>query len=155
MIPLSTKIQIYNTLILPYLNYCISVWGGTFQSHLNQLVLLQKRAIRIICHKPYLEHTSALFSSCKILKLKDLYHYSLNLHFFKTKCYEELTFSSRHLTRSRNSVRLPFHRLSLTQHSVSRMGAIAWKNLPIFIRLSTSVSAFKKKTKTFYLEQYV
>ena len=155
MIPLTTKIQIYNTLVLPYLSYCIPVWGGTFQSHIEPLVVLQKRAIRIICRKPYLEPTSALFFACKILKLKDLYDYSLNLRFFKTKCYEEFIFSSGHFTRNMNNMRLPFHRLALTQHSVSRMGAIAWRNLPMFIRTSTSLPAFKKKTKTFYVDRYV
>ena len=45
--------MIYNSLVLPYLNYCNNIWGNTYKSHLSnsfesKLYILQKKAVRII-----------------------------------------------------------------------------------------------------------
>ena len=63
---------LYNTLVLPYLNYCAAVWGSNYQTRLDKLIKLQKRAIRIIDKKPYYYPTRELFIKYKILKLPDL-----------------------------------------------------------------------------------
>ncbi len=39
---------LYCSLVLPYLNYCVEVWGNTYKSNLQPLSALQKRAIRIV-----------------------------------------------------------------------------------------------------------
>ena len=39
---------LYNTLILPYLTYCITVWGKTHKVYINDIILLQKKIVRII-----------------------------------------------------------------------------------------------------------
>ena len=39
---------LYFSLVHPYLQYCISVWGSTYPTYLKRLVLLQKRAMRIV-----------------------------------------------------------------------------------------------------------
>ena len=38
----------YRTFILPYNTYCVDVWGKTYKTITNKIVLLQNRAIRII-----------------------------------------------------------------------------------------------------------
>ena len=63
---------LYNTLILPHLNYCAAVWGANYPSRLDKLVKLQKRALRIIDKKPYFYHTRDLFIKYKLLKFPDL-----------------------------------------------------------------------------------
>ena len=59
---------IYNSLILPYLNNGLFIWG--WQS--SKLFSLQKRAIRIIANLGYLSHTTLAFKKLNILKLPDL-----------------------------------------------------------------------------------
>ena len=49
-VPFQSLISLYYTLIYPYLSYCNIVWGHNFKSYLHNLVTLQKRAVRIICH---------------------------------------------------------------------------------------------------------
>ena len=39
---------LYNTLILPYLNYCCLIWGINYKSQLKTIITLQKRAARLI-----------------------------------------------------------------------------------------------------------
>ena len=39
---------LYNSMILPYLYYCNLAWGGTYKANLQRIVILQKRALRIL-----------------------------------------------------------------------------------------------------------
>ena len=63
---------LYHTLILPYLNYCAIIWGRNYASNINQLVVLQKRALRIIDKKPFLHHSKPLFIKHRILRLPEV-----------------------------------------------------------------------------------
>ena len=47
----STLILLYNTLFLPFLQYGSIVWGQTFASYLEPLVLIQKKVVRAIAHQ--------------------------------------------------------------------------------------------------------
>ena len=62
-------LTLYNTLILPYLQYCIIVWGKTNKTILTRLYKLQKKAIRIITFSDRLAHTDKLFEKMSIMKL--------------------------------------------------------------------------------------
>ena len=44
---------LYNTLILPHLNYCAVVWGRNYDSNTKRIMLLQKQAVRIIDKKNF------------------------------------------------------------------------------------------------------
>ena len=61
--------MLYNTLILPHLNYCLIVWG--FEA--SRILLLQKRAMRTITNSWYRAHTTPIFKSLNILKINYLY----------------------------------------------------------------------------------
>jgi len=50
---------------------------------LNRLVALQKRALRIITGSSYLSSTSRLFTHLKLLKLTDIYQFSIVQFMFK------------------------------------------------------------------------
>ena len=71
---LSSKelLLLYNTLILPHLNYCAVIWGSTYKSRLQKIVLLQKRAARIIDKNPFLFPSNNLFIKYNMLKFPDL-----------------------------------------------------------------------------------
>lgn len=71
---LSSKhlLLLYNTLILPYLNYCAAVWGSNYPSKIDKIIKLQKRVVRIIDKKPFFFHTKDLFIKYKILKFPDV-----------------------------------------------------------------------------------
>ena len=48
--PTHILLSLYNTLILPYLNYGILAWGNGTKAQLEKLLIIQKRAIRNINH---------------------------------------------------------------------------------------------------------
>ena len=57
-------------------------WGNALPVLLKKTELLQKRAVRIINKRSYNSHTEPLFASSKILKLRDLYEYHVNLFMY-------------------------------------------------------------------------
>ena len=61
--------MLYNSLILPHLNYGILAWGAIP----GRLVKLQKWAIRTISNSKYNAHTEPLFKKHGLLKLTDIY----------------------------------------------------------------------------------
>ena len=71
--PTSILKSIYNTLILPHINYCVLCWG----SQTNRIHLLQKRAIRNINNANYRAHSEPIFKSLNLLKINDIYYLSI------------------------------------------------------------------------------
>ena len=67
---------LYNAFIYPYFTHCIEVWGNTYQSYLEPLIKLQKRAVRTIVGARKYAHTAPLFRELKLLNIKE------NLYFF-------------------------------------------------------------------------
>ena len=62
--PCLTKLALktlYYSLVHPYFQYCIIVWGSTYPTNLNRLILLQKRIVRIVNKKPFDAYTDPLF----------------------------------------------------------------------------------------------
>ena len=67
----------YNSVILPHINYGILVWGH--QAH--RIFKLQKKAIRTITLSKYNAHTYPIYIALKFLKLDDMY--KLQQFYFK------------------------------------------------------------------------
>ena len=52
---------LYNSMILPYLYYCNLAWGGTYKANLQRIVILRKRALKIVNNSTYYANTSPIF----------------------------------------------------------------------------------------------
>ena len=59
----------YNSIILPHINYGILAWGYQTQ----RIFILQKKAIRIITLSKYNAHTAPIYKELKLLKVSDIY----------------------------------------------------------------------------------
>ena len=59
--------------MFPYLSYGLVVWGQAPQSHLNKILLLQKRDLHMMHFSNPRAHGVPLFVSAKILPLNLLY----------------------------------------------------------------------------------
>lgn len=64
--------MLYCSLVLPYFTYCVEMWGNNYTTTVQPLVILQKRALRIIHGASYREHTNIFFMESKLLKFKNL-----------------------------------------------------------------------------------
>ena len=106
---------IYNSLILPHLNYGILAWGRKT----TKIDIIQKRAVRILAASKYNAHMGPLFKKqLNLLKVSDMYkiqeikiyyklvHKQLPTYFnnFKYQTNYEL---HRHNTRTRHKLHVP------------------------------------------------
>ena len=146
-------INLYYSIVHPYLLYCNLVWGGTFDCFIQRLFLLQKRVLRIICNAAFLDHTNPLFIQTKILKIHDLHKFSLACFMFKCDRSE---FSRNHTydTRFRSNLLPDFQRLSLSQHSVRYKAPLIWNELPHELRTLPTIQSFKRNLKEFFISKY-
>ena len=75
--------NIYYGLIYSHLLYAIQAWGFAFETHKSKLVVLQKKAIRMITFNDKrldnwsLVHTSPLFKELEFLKLNEIFEFQL------------------------------------------------------------------------------
>lgn len=163
-LPSYTLKNIYNALILPYLNYGLIVWG----KECGKLFKLQKKAVRIITSSKYNAHSSPLFKNLGLLKVHDLcalQDYAFCYKFGNDLLPKYFSFSlfHRHL---QGSVRFTRNRFRLRQPAVShdfvRCG-ISYKfpktfnEMPLDIKSKIdthSYSGFKKYVKNRLLESY-
>ncbi len=128
----TTLMDLNHAFIFPYIIYCNIVWGSTFNTHLDQLSILQKKIVRILSNKAYNHHTSELFKRLKILNIKQIDTFQIALHMYKhdnnslPTCLDGmfLTNSTHHNynTRNRNQLRSPKHRLVKPEHSIRFLG---------------------------------
>ena len=70
---------IYFALINPHINYGTLLWGF----NMERIVILQKKAIRIISHTYNLAHTSNLFKQFNILKVEDIFKLKQLIFYYK------------------------------------------------------------------------
>ena len=80
--PREVLLTLYNALILPHLSYCILVWGSKIDSN-HKLLLLQKKAVRIITNQDYIAHSEPLCKLLNVLKVSDLFVCSLWKFYYK------------------------------------------------------------------------
>ena len=82
MYPLAVLLTLYNTLVLPYFDYCILSWGSKIKES-HYLYLLQKKAVRIITHSNYIAHTEPLCKQYGIIKLTDMFSLAIWKSYYK------------------------------------------------------------------------
>jgi len=65
-------VQLYNTLILPYINYCCFIWGTNYESRTKPILVLQKRALRVIEGVFLPSSATPIFKKFGLLKVNDI-----------------------------------------------------------------------------------
>ena len=69
VLPCNVLLTIYNSFILPHLNYGILAWGYDT----TRIVRLQKKSLRYISSAKYVAHTDSLFKSVDLLKVEHIH----------------------------------------------------------------------------------
>jgi hypothetical protein len=165
IVPKEILLTLYHSLILPHLHFQIISWG---KSNIDKLVLLQKRAIRIIIGSHYLAHTSPLFINLNLLKLSDLYNIACLKFLFKlenkTLPQYFLNWDLRrnqdyhsYLTRYRNNTTSLSHHNDYFENLI-RYVLVKFRNdLPnqFYSKIKThSVSSISENYKKFLIDNY-
>ena len=132
--PFNVLKQLYYNLIYSHLNYTVCCYASTYDSHLNKLLLLQKRVIRIINNAPFQAHTDPLFFANGILKIHDIYKLNIGLYMYQHNMSAQYLRSQAYHTRGQDVLLPHSARLTLTQNSISVAGPNIWNTIPEEIR---------------------
>ena len=81
-VPKNILFMLYNSLILSNISYCNIVWA-TAKSHIDSILLLQKKAIRICTNSGNRDHSDPLFVELKTLKVNDINFLQNSLFMFR------------------------------------------------------------------------
>ena len=74
-----TFCSLHHCFVYPYLHYCIHVWGKAYNTHLNDPVVLQNKAMRIISGVPPRTNMDNFYIDMNILTVKNIYNYNIGL----------------------------------------------------------------------------
>ena len=76
-------IYLYNNYIYPYLIYCVESCDNISKCHLDPLIILQKKILRIITLSWYDVSSHILFTDLSILPLDNLTHNRISFMMYK------------------------------------------------------------------------
>ena len=164
-LPKSSLLLLYYSLVYPYLQYCVTVWGSTYRSNLERLIRLQKRVVRSINKDAYDAHTDPIFNELRILKFNDIY--LLNLGKFMYSYQHGLLPSSfndyfievnqvhHYNTRSSSDIYTPFCKTKIRQFSVTFQGPKFFNMLSSDIKKAYSLQSFQNKLKKYLMSKYL
>ena len=74
-VPLATMLNIYRSLIEPYISYGLIAWGQAANIYVNKVLILQKRALRLMYVADRKAHSAALFLHSRMLPVTMLYYH--------------------------------------------------------------------------------
>ena len=154
-------LNLYYSFIYPYLTYCVEVWGNTPDTHIDPLIRLQKKVIRIITFSLYLAHTEPLFKELNILPFPKVVIQRIALQMFKftnkllPSAISELFISNsavyKYNTRNRTKLRQCFGKHEYMYRSFKFSAVYIWIALLDSINTHSSYHTFKKTLKLFLL----
>jgi len=85
-----TMIDIYYTFFYPHLIYGLEFWGHAGTSELDKILILQKKALRIILKIKPSETVVSKFAILKIIPIKMLFKFQYLLHVITMLPYIEI-----------------------------------------------------------------
>lgn len=151
--------SIYYTLVHPYLNYGILLWGSTFKTHTKKLQILQNKALRAITLSDYNSSADPLFKQLNIPKLQDLFYIQLGKIMYKntvnslppplSKYFECNANYHDHNTRSRGHPHISSRNSQFVLRSYLHKAPDLWYKIPSEIKNSTTITAFTKRFRKF------
>ena len=178
-----TKIikTLYYSLVYPHLIYAIEVWGSANETHLNRLLILQKKIVRLISFSDRRQSdysflpSDPLFFKLELLKTQDIF--KLNISKFIFKCLNKTTPVNFHywyqLTSQMNKYNTRSKFVNIDNAVATRtlfvptartsnyglkllkvLGPRIWNSLPSLLRNNESLSSFIKKLKSILINNY-
>ena len=152
---------IYYSIAYSYLNYCNIVWSSCHPSHLQSLINIQKKLIRLVMKRNRWSPSAPLFRELKALTLLDINKVNTLVFVYKSLnnvIRSPIDFQYRIINeynlRNNQSLVIPLHHTKQTELFVHVRGSRLWNEIPIELRLKPNVNSFKFNLKKYYLDFY-
>lgn len=138
---------IYFAFVHCHFIYCCLVWGTAFKTNLEDLQVLQNRAVKCLLHLPILTSSTDVYRLAGIPTIKQIYYKQLGLFMFdemNRNIFTNIQFSVTATTTRNVSVRSKFARTVTGQRNVLSEGPRLYNMLPNEIKSKTSREGFKQ-----------
>lgn len=153
----AAAILLYDTLVLPHLNYCTIIWGSCCQTVLNKCITLQRKVIRLCWGLPRDFSSVLLFKTTNKLSINDIFVYQMS-SFVYLWIHNELPAVFKNVfcrqcdmhvynTRNPNKLVSKFCKNIKLSNTVSIQGPKVWNTLPIKITELCSIESFQCNLK--------
>ena len=152
--------SLYCSLILPYINYGVLIWGNTCKTYLDKIFKLQKWAIRTISNSHYRSHTGRLFSKFNILNVHVTF--KLNLGIFRYRHHSNQlspifsTYFTKHVqihnypTRNAQDYSINKTKAMFSDCAIRNCGPTFWNSLEKTLKQCKTTKHFRNQMKSFY-----
>uniref|UniRef100_A0A1B6MJK2 Reverse transcriptase domain-containing protein n=1 Tax=Graphocephala atropunctata TaxID=36148 RepID=A0A1B6MJK2_9HEMI len=143
----------YYSLFETHLRYGIEVWGATTRGNLERVLLLQKRAIRILGDLQSRETCRSKYKDLKLLTVVNLYILEVVTYSHLKSLNPIRTAAQVHdySTRHAANYSLPTHHCTMTEKKPSYAGARMWNVLPPELK-TASTQQFRHLLKNWLLD---
>ena len=156
---------LYNSLVLPHLQYCLMVWGdfsGDSNGSLGRAILSnQKKLVGMIAGKTERYHADPLFAKLGILKVGDLYRQQLRVHAWRfwNGCLPQAQASmlERVSQTHGHGTRLARRGMFISTRDHRQVGYRVpkeWESVSSALQGASSLGAFKRQSKGEFLKGY-
>ena len=154
-----TRLMIANGIVLSKLCYLIQLWGGCEDYLVRALQVVQTRAARIVCQRPWFTPTRTLLTSCNWLSVRQLIVYQTAIMTFKIRktglpVYFDSVINAQfpYMTRQAASGGIRYsedhvRRRALTHRGYRYRATVQYNQIPGEIRGSKTDQTFKKKLR--------
>ena len=165
-VPTNILVNLYYTMIYPYLTYGVVAWGNTYDTTVKPIGILQKRAIRIMTFADFRDHSNPLFIRLYIMKFNDIVRFQTAIfmhefHHGNLPCIFNSIFHlvnsdhnySTRLASNKSNYSLPFARTNYGKFNIRFFGIKFWNSLNENLR-SFKKAKFKKTLFSQILNSY-
>ena len=150
-------------MVHPYYEYCNVIWAAHGSKHLDKLIRSQKKILRIVHKLKWNSHTKQIFIDMNLLNVAHINTLQTALVMYKAtkgllppQLNNLFTVNSKihsHFTRRCNNVHVVRHRTKVREHSIRIRGTNLWNSISIELRNAPALSIFKRKFKSFIVNQ--
>ena len=152
-------VNLYYSLVFPYLIYCNEIWGNASSVHLDPIIKIQKRCVRIITYSDYLSSSEPIFQTLNILNFRKLVVQRISLLMFKIYksdvpkpiniLFRKNNTYHSYNTRRNDNLHTPVGRTEAIYKTFSFYGVHIWNHISSNIQIDVSYTSFKCIVKTY------
>ena len=162
----STKKIIYNTIVLPNLQYCSTIYFTCNQEEIEKMQKIQNRAMRLILNCEYRTHREWMLKTLNWLSIDQMIKFNVLIYIYKMingllpkYLGDNLIFTRDAHTRNtrqrtNNELRLPNFKYETTKKNMFYYGIKMYNELPIQIRQKPSLNTFKIECKNHIMQNF-
>ena len=164
-LPVSILMNLYSTLVHPYFEYCNIIWASDYTSHVDKVMISQRKVLRAVHRLSWTACTKFLFAKYSLLNIIEINKLQTGCFVYKAlngllPHYFSYLFTSNcqihvHDTRHSEDLHILGHRTHLRSTSIRICGVKIWNSIDAVIRNSHTFNLFKKHLKHYLIFQSV